>query len=146
MQARSEAGGAVLQPRRCGGWHCWRLPAGTCPRPHWPWQHQPPAAACAGARARHQRCAAGDAFPQYWKRNTLLLDLSSASGSGSITLRPAAGSGWPVRLAFRVTPGAIGVLEVRAAQRTSLRHRRRGRQARGPGAHSRRVYAADARR
>jgi hypothetical protein len=64
--------------------------------------------------------AAGAAYPQYWMRNTLLLDLSAASGSGSITLRPASAYGWPVRLAFRVTPGAIGVLEVRAAQRTSL--------------------------
>jgi hypothetical protein len=63
---------------------------------------------------------AAEAFPQYWKRNTLLVDLSAASGSGSITLKPVAGSAWPVRLAFRITPGAIGVLEVRAAQRASL--------------------------
>jgi hypothetical protein len=63
---------------------------------------------------------AAEAFPQYWKRNTLLVDLSAASGSGSITLKPVAGSSWPVRLAFRVTPGAIGVLEVHAAQRTAL--------------------------
>jgi len=58
-------------------------------------------------------------FPQYWKRNTLVVDLSSASGSGSITLRPSAGT-WPIRLAFRVTPGAIGELEVRADARTTL--------------------------
>ena len=32
----------------------------------------------------------------------------------------ASTSTWPVRLAFRVTPGAVGVLDVRAAQRASL--------------------------
>jgi hypothetical protein len=64
--------------------------------------------------------SASEAFPQYWKRNTLLVDLSAASGSGSITLKPVAGASWPVRLAFRVTPGAIGVLEVRAAQTTTV--------------------------
>jgi hypothetical protein len=63
---------------------------------------------------------ASSAFPQYWKRNTLLVDLSGATGSGSITLKPTEGSTWPVRLAFRVTPGSIGVLDVRGAERTSL--------------------------
>ena len=88
--------------------------------PHWPWQHRhtPPASAV------HELDIVGapgaDAFTQSWKRNTLLIDLSAASGSGSLTLTPVSGGGWPMRLAFRVTPGAIGVLEVRAAQRVSL--------------------------
>src|ERR1700726_2789705 len=57
----------------------------------------------------HISAAAGvpSSFPQYWKRNTLVLDLTAASGSGSITLKPAEGAAWPVRLAFRVRPGAI---------------------------------------
>jgi hypothetical protein len=87
--------------------------------PHWPWHHHPQAA----PRAVHELDiggAAADAFPQSWKRNTLLVDLSAASGSGSITLKPVAGSDWPVRLAFRVRPGAIGQLEIRAAQRLTL--------------------------
>jgi hypothetical protein len=92
---------------------------GHVPRAHWPWHRQSPAAP-APVHELDVSGAAGAAFPQYWMRNTLLLDLSAASGSGSITLRPASAYGWPVRLAFRVTPGAIGVLEVRAAQRTSL--------------------------
>ena len=46
-----------------------------------------------------------------------MVDLAAASGSGSITLKPAAGSAWPVRLAFRVTPGSVGLLSVRADQR-----------------------------
>jgi hypothetical protein len=57
---------------------------------------------------------------QLWKRNTLIVDLRAASGSGSLTLRPAAGTTWPVRLAVRVTPGAVGLVEVRGEQRQSL--------------------------
>ncbi|MCU0760343.1 MAG: hypothetical protein MUF07_14240 [Steroidobacteraceae bacterium] len=63
---------------------------------------------------------AAPAFPQYWKRNTLVVDLSSAPASGSVTLRPRAAEGWPVRVAFRVVPGTIGQLEVRALQRVLL--------------------------
>ncbi len=37
-----------------------------------------------------------------------------------MTLRPRAATGWPVRLAFRVAPGAIGQIEVQAAQRVLL--------------------------
>jgi hypothetical protein len=88
--------------------------------PHWPWHH----ASSSPAAPVHELDISGaptaDAFPQSWKRNTLLVDLSAASGSGNITLKPAAGKEWPVRLALRVTPGAIGVLDVRAAQRTTL--------------------------
>lgn len=87
--------------------------------PHWPW-HQRSAPAPAAVHELDITGAAADAFPQSWARNTLLIDLSAASGSGSITLKPVAGSDWPVRLAFRVRPGAFAVLEVRAAQRLIL--------------------------
>jgi hypothetical protein len=93
---------------------------GHLPSLHWPWHHPPPPPPAPVHELDISGAPAADTFPQYWKRNTLLVDLSGASGSGSITLRPAAGSDWPVRLAFRVTPGAIGVLEVRAAQRMSV--------------------------
>src|SRR5579862_500146 len=63
---------------------------------HWPWHHAPPPPAA----------------PVH--------ELSAASGTGAIVLKPAAGSAWPVRLALRVTPGAIGLLEVRGEQRLSL--------------------------
>jgi hypothetical protein len=96
---------------------------GHLPAMHWPW-HPHPASAPAPAPVHELdiSAAAGDpgSFPQYWKRNTLVVDLTAASGSGSITLRPADGAAWPVRLAFRVRPGAIGVLEVRADQRLNL--------------------------
>lgn len=105
---------------------CGHLPAMHWPSLHWPWHHRSPPApapvheldisAGAGAGASVASDAAG-AYPQYWKRNTLVVDLTAASGSGSITLKPAAGSAWPVRLALRVTPGSVGLLSVRADQR-----------------------------
>jgi hypothetical protein len=83
-----------------------------------PWSKRAPAApkpvnelAITGADGSS---AAG--FPQYWKRNTLVVDLQSASGTGAINLKPGA-AGWPVRVAFRVMPGSIGLLEVQADQR-----------------------------
>lgn len=90
-----------------------------CGHLRWPWHHPPPPPP-APVHELDIGGASGATFPQYWKRNTLLVDLSAASGSGSITLKPAAGGSWPVRVAFRVTPGSIGVLDVRAAQRVSL--------------------------
>jgi hypothetical protein len=64
--------------------------------------------------------APAPAYPQYWKRNTLVVDLRAAPSAGRVTMRPRAAEGWPVRLAFRVTPGAIGQLEVQADQRALL--------------------------
>ncbi|MDB6087710.1 MAG: hypothetical protein JWN85_494 [Gammaproteobacteria bacterium] len=101
---------------------------------HWPWRHKPTpppqevhelivmtegGAAIASATGS-ANASANASFPQYWRRNTLLVDLRGASGSGSIVLKPREGTQWPVRLAFRVMPGAIGELEVRAEQRTVL--------------------------
>lgn len=54
---------------------------------------------------------------QFWERNTLVIDLRSVSGSGSVTLRPRPRTTWPVRLSFRVVPGSIGELEVKGTQR-----------------------------
>jgi hypothetical protein len=109
--ARAGAAALVLLSAGCG-----HLPA-----MHWPW-HQRPAPAAAPVHELDISSAAGvaDSFPQYWKRNTLVVDLAAASGSGAITLKPAEGAAWPVRLAFRVKPGSIGVLEVRADQRLIL--------------------------
>jgi hypothetical protein len=91
--------------------------------PHWPWHHAPPSAApvheldISGAPGG---ASPGGTYPQYWKRNTLVVDLSAVSGSGRITLRPAGANGWPVRLALRITPGSIAELDVRGAQRLIL--------------------------
>lgn len=93
------------------------LTLGACSHLHWPWHRTPPAP----PPPAHALDVSGAASPaQYWQRNTLLIDLSGVSGSGSIVLTPPAGSPWPVRLAFRVRPGAFGVLEVRGAAREVL--------------------------
>jgi len=91
------------------------------PRLHWPWHRNalPPQPVQELALAPEAGTAAAS-FPQYWKRNTLVLDLKGASGSGGITARPLPNTTWPVRLALRVTPGAIGMLEVQADQRMLL--------------------------
>ena len=90
-----------------------------CTHLHWPWHHPPPPPPAPVHEL--DMSGAGEAgFPQYWKRNTLLVDLRGASGSGSAVMKPIAGTTWPVRLAFRVTPGGIGTLEVRGEQRVLL--------------------------
>jgi hypothetical protein len=86
---------------------------------HTPW-YRTPAAPPVAVHELDIAGAAPDTYPQYWKRNTLLIDLSSASGTGTVTLKPVSGTAWPVRLAFRVTPGAIGTLRVHGAERTVL--------------------------
>ena len=87
-----------------------------------PWHKKPPAPpqpvnelVVSGADG-----APAQGFPQYWKRNTLVVDLQSASGTGSITLKPGDAGKFPVRVAFRVMPGSIGLLEVQAEQRMLL--------------------------
>jgi hypothetical protein len=88
---------------------------------HWPWRHNPtPPPEEVHELVETSEGGATASFPQYWRRNTLLVDLRGASGSGSVVLKPREGIPWPVRLGFRVMPGAIGVLEVRADQRTVL--------------------------
>jgi hypothetical protein len=94
---------------------------GHLPAMHWPWHHAPPPPAPPVHELDISSSALDPAaIRQYWKRNTLVVDLSAASGAGSLVLKPAAGSAWPARLAFRVTAGAVGLLEVRADQRLSL--------------------------
>jgi hypothetical protein len=90
----------------------------ACAHLHWPWHKSPPPPPV----PVHEVDLAGaglEGAPQYWKRNTLLIDLSAATGSGTLTVKPVAGTTWPVRVAFRVAP-AIGVLEVEGAQRLRL--------------------------
>jgi hypothetical protein len=91
------------------------------PQWHWPWQHKPPPP----PQQVHElvittQDGADATFPQYWKRNTLVVDLESASGTGTVILKPREHTLWPVRLAFRVMPGQFGALEVRANQRVVL--------------------------
>jgi hypothetical protein len=93
------------------------------PRPHvsWPWHHKPtPPPQQVHEVTITAEGGSSASFPQYWKRNTLLIDLQGATGTGSIVLKPVEGTTWPVRLAFRVMPGQFGILEVHADARMLL--------------------------
>ena len=59
-------------------------------------------------------------FPQYWNRNTLVIDLSGVSGQGSVAARLPEETTWPVRVAVRVRPGSVGQLEVQAEERNVM--------------------------
>ena len=114
-----------------------------CAHLHWPGHHAPPPPPAPVHEL--DMSGAGEAgFPQYWKRNTLLVDLRGASGSGSAVMKPIAGTTWPVRLGFRVTPGAFGTLEVRGEQRVLLPISASGAAADRAGTSSRGVYGEDA--
>ena len=87
----------------------------------WPWSATPaPPPERANELVVMSEDGAPAAFAQYWKRNTLVLDLQGASGTGGAVLKPREGTQWPVRLAFRVAPGRIGMLEVKADRRVVL--------------------------
>jgi hypothetical protein len=91
------------------------------PGMHWPWHHKPaPPPPEVHELDEASEGGAAASFPQYWMRNTLIVDLQGASGSGSVVLKPRAGTAWPARIAFKVMPGTIGELEVKARQRTLL--------------------------
>ena len=59
-------------------------------------------------------------FPQYWKRNTLVIDLSSAAGAGGFAARLPEETAWPVRVAVRVRPGSVGQVEIQGEERNVL--------------------------
>lgn len=86
---------------------------------HWPWKRRPvtPPQPVQQVSIVGDASAPAAAIPQYWDRNTLLLDLSGVSGEGGASIRPIKALGWPIRLEFRVRPGSMAQLEVRAAQR-----------------------------
>jgi hypothetical protein len=91
------------------------------PHPHWPFHRKPaPAPEIVHELVTTTPDGADAAFPQYWKGNTLIVDMRLAGGQGSAILKPREHTVWPVRIAFRVMPGQFGALEVRAAQRVVL--------------------------
>lgn len=85
---------------------------------HLPWRHKaPPPPEVATALTVATPEGAVVAWPQFWLRNDVVLDLSGVAASGSAIVAPRSGLAWPVRIALRVTPGAIGALDVHGAQR-----------------------------
>jgi hypothetical protein len=59
-------------------------------------------------------------FPQYWKRNTLVIDLSGIGASGNVAARLPEETTWPVRVAVRVRPGSVGQIEIQGEERNVL--------------------------
>lgn len=98
--------------------------AGGCshlPRPHWPWHRGPgPAPEVVHELVITTPEGAAAEYPQYWKGNTLVVDLRPGGAQGSVILKPREHTVWPVRIAFRVAPSQFGELEAKAAQRIVL--------------------------
>ncbi len=63
-------------------------------------------------------------FPQYWKRNTLVIDLSAIGGgmgaAGHFAAQLPEGTTWPVRVGVRVRPGSVGQIEILGEERNIL--------------------------
>jgi hypothetical protein len=93
----------------------------------WPWSHRPPAPPVpVNELSVTSESGSAAAYLQFWQRNTLLVDLHEATQEGGVVLQRQGGAQWPVRLAFRVTPGSIGVLEIRGEQRVIIPVAREG--------------------
>lgn len=93
---------------------------GSMPQSLWPFGEEAPEPVERADEIVFDRILSGAAFPglpQYWQRNALVVDLQGAGGSGELRMRPRSPQGWPVRLAFRVVPGAFDRLEIVADQR-----------------------------
>jgi hypothetical protein len=93
---------------------------GSTPKSLWPFGSEPVEAPAPADEVVFDRIVSGPAtpvFPQYWRRNTLVIDLQGIAGSGELRMRPRTAAGWPVRIAFRVAPGAVDRLEIRGEQR-----------------------------
>jgi hypothetical protein len=88
---------------------------------HLPWHHKgaPPAEVSTALTVTTPQGTALE-LPQLWQRNDVVLDLSAAAATGAAVVMPRSGLAWPVRLALRVTPGVIGAIDVRGAQRLVL--------------------------
>jgi hypothetical protein len=65
-------------------------------------------------------------YPQYWKRNTLVIDLSGVSNAGTVAARLPDQTTWPVRVALRVRPGSVEQVEVQGEERAVLEVSREG--------------------
>jgi hypothetical protein len=59
-------------------------------------------------------------YPQFWQRNTLIIDLTDVSGSGNVAARLREETTWPVRVAVRVRPASVQQIEVRGEERNVM--------------------------
>jgi len=91
------------------------------PHLHWPFHGKPaPAPEVVHELVGTTPDGADMAFPQYWKGNSLIVDMRPAGGQGTAILKPREHTTWPVRITFRVMPSQFGALEVHAAQRVVI--------------------------
>lgn len=91
------------------------------PKSLWPFHKKPKA----GPEAVNELTLVNEegsavSYPQYWKRNTLVIDLTGISGQGGFAAKLPDETTWPVRVALRVQPGSVGQLEVQAEERNVL--------------------------
>lgn len=123
-----------MRRRPCSA--CWQRPVATLavaaliagcasvnlPRPRWPFAARPaPAPLIVDELVFEAPTGVPvSAFPQYFRRNTLIVDMTAAATAGVVTIRPKTPFGWPVRIALRVRPGVFAALELRGAQRLVL--------------------------
>jgi hypothetical protein len=85
---------------------------------HLPWRHKAaPAPEVSTALTVAAPDGAALSWPQVWQRNDVVLDMSGVAATGAAVVMPRTGLAWPVRVALRVTPGVIGAIDVRGAQR-----------------------------
>ena len=95
---------------------------GTMHMPHmWPFYKKPKAAPLAVNELNLVNADGSAAtYPQYWKRNTLVIDLTGVSGAGSFAARLPEEATWPVRVAVRVRPGSVQQIEILGEERNVL--------------------------
>jgi hypothetical protein len=85
---------------------------------HLPWHRAAtPAPAAVQELSIQSEVTSAASVQQYWSRNTLRVDLTGLSGSGTLQLQANAANGWPARLEFAVRPGSMAQLEVKGEQR-----------------------------
>jgi hypothetical protein len=100
------------------------LATGGCAtvKSHWPFG-KAKAAAPVPVQELRADVAAGESASgvlQFWERNTLVVDLTNVASAGQVHLIRDSARSWPVRVAFRMSPGRFEALEVRGAQRVVL--------------------------
>lgn len=98
------------------------LALSACAMPKiWPfYKKPPPAAEVVNEVDLVNADGSAAAYPQYWQRNTLVIDLSGVGGTGAVTARLREESTWPVRVAVRVRPGSVQQVEIQGEERNVL--------------------------
>jgi hypothetical protein len=101
------------------------LALGACSSMHmphiWPFYKKPkPAAEAVHELDLVNADGTPASYPQFWKRNTRVIDLSGAGGSGTVAARLPAETTWPVRVAVRVRPGSVQQIEVQGEERNVM--------------------------